>query len=143
MKLSITILAVLLITSCAAAPKIDTPKAAESVIIEKNKEIAALNEVGAIVRDAQAIEKVGRNMKSYRIYFDARSRSECSVVMEYNQRDVAALEARINKLTGDYKNKLTALIPDLNECVSCSKNAADACVKARASINQIIKEIYP
>ncbi len=143
MKLSITILAVLFFTSCAAAPKIDTPKAAESAIIEKNKEIASLNEVGAIVRDAQAIEKVGRNMKPYRIVYNDASRRECNVVMEYNQHDVAALEARVNKLTGDYKNKLTTLIPDLNECVSCAKNAADACVKARASINQIIKEVYP
>lgn len=143
MKLSITISAALFCIACAAAPKADKPKVADSAIAEKNKQIAVLNEVGAITRDAQATEKVGRNMKSYRIFFDAASRRECNLVMEHNQRDVADLEARINKLTDDYKTRLTPLIPDLNECVSCSKNAVDACVRARASINQIIKEIYP
>lgn len=145
MKICLITLTALFFISCAAPTKVsvDAPKIPDNVILEKNKQTAVLNEVGSILRDSQAIEKVGRNMKSYRIYFDAKSRRECGVVMEYNQRDVTALETRINKLTDNYKNQLAPLIPDLNECVSCSKTAQDACVKARASANQIIKEIYP
>lgn len=145
MKICLVISIALFFIACAAPAKVsvDAPKIPDNAIIEKNKQTAVLNEVSSILRDSQTIEKVGRNMASYRIYPDAKSRRECDVVMEYNQRDVTALETRINKLSDNYKNQLTPLIPILNECVSCAKNAQDSCVKARASANQLIKEIYP
>ncbi len=143
MKLSVTILTALFFISCAAAPKADKPKVPDNVKIEKNKQTAVLNEVGATVRDAQSIEKLGRNMNSYRLAIDAASRRACDVVMEDNQREIVNLEARIKNLPDNFKDELTSIVPDLNECVSCAKNAMDGCIKARASINNLIKEIYP
>ncbi len=82
-------------------------------------------------------------MNSYRLALDAESKRTCNVVMEDNRREIADLETKIKNLPGIYHEQLTSIIPDLNECVSCSKNAMDSCVKARASVNKIIKEIYP
>ena len=131
--------------ACAAdvphTDKTATPNAA--AIVEKNKQTAVLNEVGATVQDAQAVEKLGRNMDSYRLAADAESKRTCGTVSEDNQRELAELEKRINNLPGNYKDQLISIVPDLNRCVSCTKNAMESCVKARASINKMIKEIYP
>lgn len=129
---------------CCSAPKQANKTAAvDNAKIEKNKQIAALNEVGETVRDAQSVEKYGRGMTSYRRAFDAESRRACNIVMENNQKDLANLETRIKNLPENYQEQLAPIIPALNECISCSKNAMDGCVKARADINKIIKQIYP
>ncbi len=119
------------------------PAIANEAIIEKNKQTAVLNEVGATVREAQSIEKLGRNMESYRLALDAETKRACNTVSEDNQRELANLENRINSLPGNYKDQLISIVPDLNQCVTCAKNAMESCVKARASINTMIKEIYP
>jgi hypothetical protein len=141
-KLSV-VLSALFFISCSAASQPSKLVTIDPAKIEKNKQTALLNEVGETVRDAQSIEKLGRNMDSYRLAGDAASKQTCNNVMADNQQDLAKLETRIKNLPGNYKDQLTALIPDLNECISCSKKAMPSCVKARASINQIIKEIYP
>ena len=142
-KLTITILFAFFFIACSTVPPADKPAAANKAIIEKNKQIALLNEVGKIVRDAQSVEKLGRNMNSYRLGFDAESKRICNVVSEENRGGVVDLETRIKNLPDNYKDQLFPIIPDLNECVSCSKKAVDSCVKARASINKMIKELYP
>ncbi len=143
LKFFITTLFALFFIACSAAPPTDKPAIPNGAIIEKNKQTVLLNEVGETVRDAQSIEKLGRNMDSYRLALDAESRRVCNVVMEENRREIIDLEARIKNLPGSYKDQLTEIIPDLNECISCSKKAVDSCIKARASINKMIKEIYP
>ncbi len=68
---------------------------------------------------------------------------ECNSSMEEGQKQIKDLEARIKNLPEAYNIQLTPIITDLNECVSCSKNAKTSCVNVRASINKAIKEIYP
>ncbi len=142
-KISFTMLSAVFFIACSATPRVDKPITPNEAIIEKNKQITLLNEVGETVRDAQSIEKLGRNMDSYRLALDAESKRVCNVVMEENRQEVINLEARIKNLPASYKDQLTLIIPNLNECVSCSKKAMDSCVEARASINKMIKEIYP
>ncbi len=143
MKGFIIILSALIFLSCAAAPKTKKNAVSDDAIIEKNKQTALLNEVGKTVEDAQSIEKLGRNMNSYRLALDAASRRTCKTVMEDNQREIINLETRIKNLPTGYQAQLNAIITDLNECVTCSNKAMGSCVNARTSINKIIKEIYP
>lgn len=142
-KISITILSTFFFIACSTAPRVDKSAAQNKAIIEKNKQINLLNDVGKILQDAQTAEKLGRNMNSYRLGTDAESKRICNVVSEENRRGVVDLEARITNLPDNYKDQLFPIIADLNECVSCAKKAVDSCVKARASINKMIKEIYP
>ena len=142
-KLFVAVLLTLFVVACSAVPPVDKPANPNKAIVEKNKQIDLLNEVGKIVRDAQSIEKLGRNMNSYRLGLDAESRRVCNVVMTENQRTVMDLEVRVNNLPDNYKEQLTPIVTDLNECISCSKKALDRCVKSRASVNKVIKEIYP
>ncbi len=139
----ITILFALFLVACSKTPTANKPAIPNKELIEKNKQTALLNEVGKIVRDAQLIEKIGRNMNSYRLAFDAESKRVCKVVSDENLRGVIDLETRIKNLPDSYKDQLFPIISDLSECVSCSKKAIDSCVKARASINEMIKKIYP
>jgi len=143
MKFFITILSALFFISCAAAPPANKPVIADSVKIEKNKQTAVLNEVGATMRTAQSIEKLGRDMNSYRLAGDAESRRTCNLLMEDRRREIADLETKIKNLPENFHSQLTPILADLNECVSCSKQAKESCVKARASTNKVIKEIYP
>jgi uncharacterized protein YjgD (DUF1641 family) len=142
-KISITILFTFFYIACSAAPRTDKPEAQNKAIIEKNKQINLLNNVGKILQDAQKVEKLGRNMNSYRIGTDAESKRICNVVSEENRAAIVDLETRIKTLPDNYNEQLFPIITDLNECVSCSKKAVDSCVKARASVNKMIKEIYP
>ena len=142
-KIFITILFTFFFIACSAAPKVDKSAAQNKAIIEKNKQINLLNDVGKILRDAQAAEKLGRNMDSYRLGTDAESKRICNVVSEENRTGVVDLETRTKNLPDNYKEQLSPIIADLNECVSCSKKAVDSCIKARASINKMIKEVYP
>jgi hypothetical protein len=142
-KIFTAILFTFFFAACSTAPQVDKPAAQNKAIIEKNKQINLLNDVGKILRDAQSAEKLGRNMNSYRLGTDAESRRICNVVSEENRAGVVELEARIANLPDNYKEQLFPIITDLNDCVSCSKKAVDSCVKARASINKMIKEVYP
>lgn len=142
-KISITILFAFFFIACSAAPRADKPEAQNKAIIEKNKQINLLNEVGKILQDAQKIEKFGRNMNSYRLGTDAESKRICNVVSEENRAGIVDVENRVKNLPDNYKDQLSPIITDMNECVSCSKKAVDSCVKARASINKMIKEVYP
>jgi hypothetical protein len=142
-KIFIAILFTFFFIACSAAPKNDKPAAQNKAIIEKNKQINLLNDVSKILRDAQSAEKLGRNMNSYRLGTDAESKRICNVVSGENRAGVVDLEARTKNLPDNYKEQLFPIIADLNECVSCSKKAVDSCIKARASINKMIKEVYP
>ena len=111
--------------------------------IEKNKQTALLNEVSELTRAAQGLERQGRDMDSYRLSSGAESQRTCNVLMEDRQREVNDLEARIKNLPDTYGIRLAPIIPDLNQCVSCSKKAMSSCVKIRAAVNGLIKELYP
>ncbi|MGI8849568.1 MAG: hypothetical protein ACR2HT_05310 [Pyrinomonadaceae bacterium] len=142
MKFLITMLSALFFISCSAASP-SKPVVPDATKIEKNKETALLNEISEIVRTAQSLEKLGRNMDAYRLAPDVESRRTCNLLMEDRRREIADLEARIKNLPGTYNDRLTLLLADVNRCVACSKQATESCVKARASINKTIKEIYP
>ncbi len=144
MKFFIIILSALFFISCSATvpPPTKSP-VPDATKLEKNKETVLLNEVSEIVRTAQSLEKLGRNMDAYRLAPDVESRRTCNLLMEDRRREIADLEARIKNLPGTYNDRLTPLLADVNRCVSCSKQANESCIKARASINKTIKEIYP
>lgn len=142
-KLFVTLLIISLFICCSDGSRSNKASTQDNAQTEKNKQIIVLNEVGKILQDAQSIEKLGRNMNSYRIGLDAESKRICNSVMEENRRELPALESRINNLPEKYRDRLIPVISELNECVSCSKTATASCIKARASINEIIKEIYP
>ncbi len=116
---------------------------ADEAKIEKNKQIAVLNEVSEITRTAQSLEHLGRDMNSYRLAPDAESRRTCSKLMADRQREITDLETKIKKLPVEYGDRLASILPDLNQCVDCSTKAMESCVKSRASINKTIKEIFP
>ena len=127
-KSSVVLILAFVFVSCSAGQSSEKTAIPNQAVIEKNKQTAVLNQVGATVRDVQSVEKLGRNMDSYRLAQDAESKRACSSVMEDNQREIADLEAKINNLPDNYKAELTSIIPDLNQCVSCAKNAMDSCV---------------
>ena len=90
----------------------------------------------------QKLEQQGRDMDALRQWSDAESQRQCGVAMENRQRQVKDLEVLVKSFPNPFNSNLTAIIGDLNVCVSCSKAAAASCVKTRASLNQAIKEIY-
>jgi len=143
MKFYTTLLIILVFTSCSQNPPANKPAIADNAKIEKNKQIAILNEVSELTRAAQRLERQGRDMDSYRLASGAESLRTCNVLMEDRQREVNDLEANIKNLPDNYNIRLTPVVPDLNECVSCSKKAMSSCVKTRARVNGLIKELYP
>ena len=143
MKPYLTLLVILVFTSCSQNPPANKPAVVDNAKIEKNKQTALLNEVSELTRAVQRLERQGRNMNSYRLASGAESQRTCNVLMEDRQREVNDLEAKIKNLPDTYSIRLTPIIPDLNECVSCSKKAMSSCVKTRATINGLIKELYP
>lgn len=82
-------------------------------------------------------------MDSYRLAADAESKRVCNVLAEDRKRETADLETKIKNLPEIYNGQLIPILPDINECVTCSKKAMESCVKARASINETIKRIFP
>jgi hypothetical protein len=141
MKVYILILSFIFFVSCVAKPPVDN--AANENVREKNKQTALKNEVTKLTRLAQTIEQQGRDLQLYREASDAESSRQCDQIVEGIGKQTADLETRITNLPENYKNKLMPIIGELNECVSCAKKTLDDCKKARASINQVIKEIYP
>ena len=143
MKLFTIMLFAVFFLSCSTVQQPNKPAAADSEKIEKNKQIAVLNEVGEITRAAQSLEHLGRDMNSYRLAPDAESRRTCSKLTEDRRLEIADLETKIKKLPAEYGDRLTSILPDLTDCVACSPKAMNGCVKARASINKTIKETFP
>ena len=141
MKSCILILSFIFFVSCAEKPAADNT--VNENVKEKNKETAVKNEVTKITRLAQAIEQQGRDMQPFREAYDAESARQCNQIVDETRKQTANLEIRINNLPENYKKMLMPIVGELNECVSCAKKNLDDCKKARASINQVIKEIYP
>lgn len=144
MKIYIFILlTTLLFVSCSVQPPTtEKPRAANVANTEKNRQTAAKNEVTEITRFAQRIEQRGRAMDTYRAMPGADGARQCASVMEDERKQIVNLEARVKSLPENYNVRLTPIIGELNECVSCAGEAIESCKKARASINQAIKEIY-
>ncbi len=140
MKLCILLIAVFF-AACSGDSAANT--AATENKRAKNKEIAAKNEVTEITRAFQKLEQKGRDMEMFRRANNAANDRECSAAAESAQKQTIDLEARIKNLPENYNVRLLPIINDLNECASCSNNAAESCKNARASINQVIKEIFP
>jgi hypothetical protein len=128
--------------SCSVQRQANQPGAANIADTEKNKQIAAKNEVTEITRAAQKIEQHGRAMDTYRAMPGADGARQCASVMDDERKQIADLEARMKNLPETYHARLLPIIGELNECVACADKAIESCKKARASINQAIKEIY-
>ena len=127
---------------CAGNQQAQNTDPNKEKIIAKNKQTATLNEVTSITQTAQKIEKEGRAMESYRYLTKAADVQRCNSIAADEQKQVQELADRITKLPENYKTILTPITDDLNDCVSCTKKAMDSCVKARASINGAIKQLY-
>jgi len=143
MKFYATLLIILVFTSCSQNPPAKKPAVVDNAKIEKNKQTVLLNEVSELTRAAQRLEKQGREMDSYRSASGAESMRWCNVLTEDRRREVNDLEAKIKNLPDSFSIRLTSILPDLSECVSCSKKAMSSCVKTRAAINGLIKELFP
>ena len=140
MKLITFFLAVCFVVSCTSQPvanAVDENKKA------KNKQTAIINEVTLLTTLAQKLERQGRGMEIYRQANNAANDRECNIAMEDGQKQLKDYEARANSLPDNFKTQLIPLTNDLNICVSCDRKALESCVKSRAAINKIIKEIYP
>ncbi len=143
MKLCTILLIILVFTSCSLNSPANKPVVVDNAKIEKNKQTSLLNEFSELTRSVQRLERQGRDIDSYRIASGAESLRTCNVLMEDRRREINDLEAKIKDLPDSYSIRLAPIIPDLNECVSCSKKAMSSCVKTRATINGLIKELYP
>ena len=142
MKISLLLLTIFIFVSCSPEKPRQSDEERE-IIKARNEEIALKNEVSAITLDAQKLEKKGRGMEIFRQAKNAENDRECQSAMEEAQKESKDLDARIAKMPDQYKKSFAPIFPDLTECVSCSKTAMESCVKARASINKAIKELYP
>lgn len=153
MKLCVLIIFTLLLSAACSnavgdnAPSTNNKAANGNVgkaeLSEKNKQIALKNEVVKATEAAQMLEKQGRQMESYRLGADAESARQCKVVAEDLQRQTTDWEAKVKSFPESFGTHLTPVTSDLKACVSCSKTAAmPACVRARASLNKAIKEIF-
>lgn len=144
LKLYLPALTTFLFIGCSAAPPPPSENAAAgSIKSEKNRQIALSNEITEFTQAAQKLERQGRDMESFRQWTDAESQRQCKVAMEDRQQQIKALEEKIKKFPDPFGAYLAPIIPDLNECVTCSKKAAASCVKARSSINDAIEKMYP
>jgi len=141
MKAYILILIIFLSVSCA--DKLPVDSVVNEQTREKNKQIAAKNQVTEMTRLAQKIEQHGRDLQPYRETSSDESSRQCDQILEERRKDLTDLETRINNLPENYKKQWTPIVGELNECVSCAPKGLDDCKRARASINQAIKELYP
>jgi hypothetical protein len=140
-QLYILLLVVALCVGCSGKPQMNN--VADENRRAKNREIAAKNEVTEITRLFQKLEQHGRGMEIFRQANDAANDRECGVAMEDAQKQTTDLEARIKNLPENYHARFTPIVSDVTACASCSDKAMDSCKKARAAINQAIKELYP
>ena len=141
MKFYILILTIIFFVSCAEKPPVNN--AANEQIKEKNKLIAAKNEVTALTGLAQRLEQQGRDLQAYRESSGAESLRQCNAILEERRKELADLETRVNNLPEIYKNKFVPVVSEIGECLSCAKKGLDDCKRARASVNALIKELYP
>lgn len=143
MKLYILTLTALLFVACSGGAPANN-SAPDKEKIERNKQIAAKNEVTEITTTAQKLEKLGREMEILRRPNNPESQRECGIQMDDAQKQVKDLEARVNNLPKPYSDDLAPVLTDLNACVSCAKTTAmESCVKSRAAINDAIRKLYP
>ena len=144
MKFYISLLIIFLFISCSGnKPQNDEQAAKNEQIKAKNKRTAAVNEATQITQTAQKLEKEGRGMDVYRKSAKSESQRECSAIMATEQKQISELDERIRKLPEPFNAQLTPITADLNACVSCAKNAVESCVKSRATINGVIKQLFP
>ncbi|MCY7375928.1 MAG: hypothetical protein LH472_08130 [Pyrinomonadaceae bacterium] len=143
MKTTLLIITAFIFGACSGNPQAENIDPNKEKIISKNNQTAIINEVTLITTAAQKLEKEGRGMEIYRNSVKAESLRQCNLISADEQKQVQDLADRITKLPESYNPILTPIIGDLNECVACSKKAAESCVKARASINKAIKQLYP
>jgi len=80
MKLLISILTIFLFIACNGKPPADNAKAAN--IKARNEELALTNEVSAITRTAQKLEKQGRGLENYRNSRKVEALRECDIIAE-------------------------------------------------------------
>lgn len=143
MKFYILILIVFICAACGAG-KPPVNNAADERLKEKNKLTAARNEMTALTSLAQKLEQQGRDLQAFRDGSgSAEGARQCNEILEDRRKGLAEFEERVNALPDNYKAKLLPVVGEINECLSCAKKGLDDCKRARASINQLIKELYP
>ncbi len=139
MKLFIIALNLFLLISCSLEKKTEN----NANLIEKNKETALRNEVIRLTQEAQKLEQEGRALDLYRLIPNQHETDLCLKAVEERTSRLEYFEERTAKLPDTYQSKLSLILNDLKQCVACHKKAIENCKKARASINQAIKEFFP
>lgn len=136
MKLFIASLTFFFLVSCSQ-PANDNANA-KANLAAKNKETAAKNEMIKLVEEAQKLEQEGRDMEIYRKF----PGSACGKALAKKTVKLQEFQTKLDGLTENYKSKLAPIFEDLSKCVACEKTAMDSCRTTRASLNQLIKEVF-
>ncbi len=139
MKLFITTLILFLLIGCSPEKKTEI----NANLVEKNKETAFRNDLIRLVQEAKKLEAEGRALDFYRLTPTPRNTELCLKAVEERTPRLEDFEARVAKLPDNYRTKLSPIFSDLNQCIACDKKAMESCKKARATINQAIKELFP
>lgn len=142
MKLLTVSLTLLFLISCSQTVSNDNANA-KANLAAKNKETAARNEMVRLVQEAQQLEQEGRDMEIYRQYQSPINTKACAKVLAEKSVKMEEFQKKMDGLAENYKAKLAPIFEDLSKCVACDKKAMDSCRKTRASLNQIIKEVFP
>ena len=143
MKLLITSLILIFLISCSPTPSENTNANAKAKLAEKNKETATRNEMIRLVQEAQKLEQEGREMEFYRKSQISIESGACAKALEKKAAGIAEFQRKMEEMPENYKSKLELIFADLSKCFACEKKAIESCKKARATINQVIKEVFP
>jgi hypothetical protein len=144
MKFILTLLTTLsLIVSCSQVPNDNANENAKAKLAEKNRETAARNEMVRIIEAAQKLEQEGREMEIYRQYSSPINTAACAKVRAEKSVKMQNLQQQSQSLPENYQSKLVPIYEDLAKCLACDKTAIESCKKARADINQAIRELFP
>ena len=144
MKFILTLLTTMLfLISCSQPASDNANENAKARLAEKNRETAARNEMVRMLETTQKLEQEGREMEIYRQYSSPINTAACAKVLAEKRVKMQEFQQKLEAMPENYKRKLVSIYEDLTKCVACDKTAIESCKKARANINQVIKEVFP
>lgn len=141
MRLLIFLLTLSFLFACSQTPKTNTNS--NTNLAEKNKQTALRNDLVRLVQEAQKLEQEGRTLDIYRTMPSVANTEACLKAVGERSVRLEDFQKKSESLPDNYKTKLLPIYDDLNKCISCEKTALENCKKARANINEAIKEFFP